>query len=616
MVRGLLALLLLGLTACAPLAPATQVQRFQDAVLTSDTVWRGSILIDGQVMVAKGVTLTIEPGSDIAFVRKDLNQDGLGDGTLVIEGRLKALGTRAQPIRFRSAAADPQPGDWLEIHSDFSKEIHLRYCEIRDSAYTLHAHFSRGIVEDCHIHHNIDGCRLGEATFTLRHNLIEHNQGKGINFRNATVDIHRNIIRRNGAGIFLFESDRTSTIEQNNLYANRDNFRLGDFYTADVRLGENWWGSADPQQAEATIFDRRQDPTIGGVTLNPGPAPAWIEGAGPRDSLSLRQSWQLTTGGFVDAAAVVAGDQAMVPGWDERLYALSAAGRVRWQAHLGEVADATPAVDADSVYVQTWGRQVLALARRDGVLRWRFAYAPSLADDHRQGGLLRVNDLLLVPAWNGTLYALDAASGSLRWQYGTAGPLRAAPVLDGDRIYLAAGDGSLSALSLGGSLLWSRSLAAPLLAPPALSAFGPVVVDREGTLTGFDHDGGERWRRPLAEACFYGAPVVAGEAIYLATAGGALWKLDAESGAVVWRRPLAMASYATPLVEAGRVFIGDNSGLLSVIGADSGDLLGSFQVPGAIQAQLVRFGGRLLFGSRAGGLHALELVSPLANHHP
>jgi len=608
-VRSLLALLLLlGLTACAPLTPAPVVQRLQDAVLTADTIWRGEILIDGQVKVAKGVTLTIEPGTEIAFVRKDLNQDGLGDGTLIIEGQLKALGTRAQPIRFRSAAADPQPGDWLEIHSDFSKEIHLRYCEIRDSAYTLHAHFTRGIVEDCHIHHNIDGCRLGEATFTLRHNLIEDNQGKGINYRNATVEIRRNIIRRNGAGIFLFESDRTSTIEQNNLYANRDNFRLGDFYTADVQLGQNWWGSADPQQVAATIFDRQQDPTIGAVTL--APAPAWIDGTGPRDALSLRQAWRVETGGFVDAKAVVAGKQAFVPGWDGRLYALTAAGQMRWQALLGEVADATAAVDDDTVYVQTWGREVLALDSNDGSVRWRFSYAPSVADDHRQGGLLRVNDLLLVPAWNGTLYALDAANGSLRWQYQTAGPLRAVPVLDGDRLYLAGGDSSLSALSLTGAPLWSLRMKAPLLSAPALTPAGPVVVDREGTLVSFDRDGSERWRQPLQEPCYYGAPIYSAGSIYLATAGATLWKLEAESGVIVWRRPLPSASYTTPALYDGRIFVGDNGGTLSVVGSDSGDVLTAFQAQGPIQAPVALLSGRVLFGSRDAAIHALDLVLP------
>lgn len=610
MVRGLLAGLLLGLAACAPLAPTPVVQRLQDAVVTTDTVWRGAILIDGQVRVAKGATLTIEPGTDVAFVRKDLNQDGLGDGTLVIEGRLKALGTRAQPIRFRSAAEHPQPGDWLEIHSDFSKEIHLRYCEIRDSAYTLHAHFTRGLVEDCHIHSNIDGCRLGEATFTLQHNLIENNQGKGINFRNATVTIRRNIIRGNGSGIFLFESDRTSRIEQNNLYANRDNFRLGDFYTEDVALGENWWGSADEQAVAAGIFDRRQDPTIGQVTLTP--APAWIEGTGPRDALTLKPLWRFATGGFVDATAVVAGGQLLIPGWDGRLHALTAAGQLDWQAPLGEVADATPAVDGERVYLQTWGREVLALDRRSGAVRWRFSYPASLHDDHRQGGLLRVKDMVLVPAWNGSLYALEAASGQLRWQFDTPGPLRSSPVLDDDRVYLAGGDGSLSALSLAGELLWKANFEAPLLSSPALAASGPLVVDRQGTLIAFDRDGGELWRRLLGELCYYGAPVVSAGSIYLATAGAGLWKLDADSGAVVWRRPLAQASYATPVVSDGRIFVGDNSGTLAVIGSDSGDLLATYQSQGPIQSTVVLVGSQLRFGSRDGAVHGLELLQPPA----
>ncbi len=605
MVKALAAVFLLALTACAPLAKAPVVQRLHNLVLTEDTVWRGSILIDGEVKVAKGAVLTIEPGTDIAFVPKDLNQDGLGDGTLNIEGRLRALGTPEAPIRFRSAAEHPQPGDWLEIHADFSKEIHLRYCEIRDSAYTLHAHFTRGLVEDCHIHNNIDGCRLGEATFTWRHNLIENNQGKGINFRNAKVEIRRNLIRRNGAGIFLFESDRTSVVEENNILLNRDNFRLGDFYAADVQLGENWWGSADPEQVAEGIFDRRQDPGIGTVTLTP--APAWIDGTGPRDGLRLQPAWQLPTAGFVDATAMVASGEAFIPGWDGRLYALDAKGRLRWQADLGEVADGAVALDAERVYVQTWGREVLALERGRGRVLWRFRYAPSPADDHRQGGLARVDDLLLVPAWNGTLYALDAASGALRWQFGTAGPLRATPVVADGRIYLAAGDGSLNVLNPKGELLWQRRLAAPLLTPPALGPVGSVVVDREGTLTAFDREGMELWRRPLGEVCFYGAPVIDGEALFLATAAGALHHLDLATGTSVWRRALPHPSYGTPLVQGRRVLVGDNGGVLSVVGRDSGDLLASFQAGGAIQSRPVPFAGLILFGSRDHQIRALTL---------
>ena len=100
----------------------------------------------------------------------------------------------------------------------------LNYCEIRDSAYTLHAHFTRGVVEDCTIRHNFDGSRLGQATFTFRHNLIENNRGKGINFRNSQVTIENNIIRYNETGIFLFENDRPITVRDNNVHDNLDNF--------------------------------------------------------------------------------------------------------------------------------------------------------------------------------------------------------------------------------------------------------------------------------------------------------------------------------------------------------------------------------------------------------
>ena len=103
--------------------------------------------------MAKGAKLVIAPGTDIRFVRRDRDQDGLGDATLVVEGELLAIGSQRQPIRFRSAEAEPQPGDWLEIRVDFSRNTTLRWCEIRDSAHTLHAHFTKGVMEDCHIHH-------------------------------------------------------------------------------------------------------------------------------------------------------------------------------------------------------------------------------------------------------------------------------------------------------------------------------------------------------------------------------------------------------------------------------------------------------------------------------
>ena len=579
---------------------------YSDEYISEDTVWSGRILIDGTVKVAKGATLTISPGTDIAFVRRDADADGLGDAVLAVEGRLMAIGTREQPIRFHSAAENPQPGDWLEIRVDFSQEVHLRYCDIRDSAYTLHAHFTRGVVEDSTIHHNIDGCRLGQAKFIFRNNLIEHNQGKGINFRNSSVEVHHNILRYNGSGVFLFESDRSFDIHHNNIYGNLDSLRLGDFYTGDVAVRDNWWGTADPEAAQATIYDRSKDPEIGQVTIQP--SERWIADSGPRDALQIVPAWEYATDGYIDADLVAGDGKLFVASWDGSLHVMNSQGETLWIRNFGDILDATPALNDGQIFVQSWSRAVYALEATTGKVRWRFDYSPSQADDHRQAGLLVVGDLLLVPAWNGTLFALDTATGERRWSFSGGQPLRAQPVHDGDNIYLASGDGTLSALGLDGSLRWQQSLESPLLRAPTLLSQGVAVVSREGKVVAYDHNGKLLWQRELDEICYYGSSIYHDGALFVATAGDGLWKLDAATGDVIWRVALGGPSYASPLIENGRIYIGDNSGTLLVFGVDSGDLLAQYKLDREIQGRPLLWSDLLLVGSRDHKVHAFSFV--------
>jgi outer membrane protein assembly factor BamB len=603
------ALLCVAVSGCAPLG-GSALTSYRDQQISSDTTWSGRILVDGVVTVAKGATLTIAPGSDIAFVARDADRDGLGDAALVVEGGLVAVGTRSAPIRFHSAATEPKAGDWLELRVDFSREVQLRYCEIRDSAYTLHAHFSRGTVADSTIHYNIDGSRLGQSSFTLRNNLIEHNQSKGINFRNSNVTIQHNIVRHNGSGIFLFENDREVDIHHNNIYANLDNFRLGDFYRGDVALRDNWWGSAEATRIAASIYDQGEDERIGRVTT--AAAAEWLAGSGPRDLVGLSPAWQVETGGYVDASPISDGQRIYLASWDGTIRALTPQGAELWSRQLGDTVDATPASADGRLFVQSWGREVYALDAASGRVLWRVDYSPSRADDHRQGALLPVGDLVLLPAWNGNLTALDAATGERRWSFAAGQPLRAAPLVADGTVYQASGSGLLSALALDGTLRWQVNLGQPLLSTPAVSEQGVVLVGREGRLTALDRQGTILWQRELDEPCYYGAPVVAGDALLLATAGGSLWKLDLESGELIWRVPLSGPSYATPSVANGRIFIGDNSGGVQLFGLESGDLLTKVSFDREVQGRALLLDGLVVVGSRDQRLYALRLDTAAA----
>lgn len=602
--RFLFLILLVALTGCATTGGSRRV--LKDQQILEDTTWQGQIEIDGSVRVVKGVLLTILPGTDITFVRRDVDRDGLGDGTLIVEGSLSAIGTATAPIRFRSAETDPRPGDWLEIRVDFSKDAQFRYCEISHSAHTIHAHFTQGGMQDSVIRRNIDGSRLGEARFTLRNNLYEENIGKAVNFRNSRVVIAHNIFRRNGSGIFLFETDKDSVIEQNNFYDNQVNVRLGDFFKGEIRFRDNWWGTTDPKAIAGSIHDSHDDPEIGTVLTRP--ARSWAALSGPRDNLQLGLDWEFKTSGFVDAAVVDADGTLVVGSWDGHLSALTPAGELMWSRHFGNVIDAAPAWDGRRLYVQTWDRSLFALDPRDGHELWRFSYAPSPSDDHRQASPLLVGDTLLLPTWNGTLYALNAATGDRLWQYDTGGALRGRPAWDEDRIYLGNSAGQFLALNLKGEVLWQVALGAPLLSTPAVTPEGPIVVQRNGDVVALDRSGRKRWKNALGEICYYSAPLASGADLFVATAAGRLWKLRAADGTPIWTQSGFGPIYSTPTLNRNRLFFGDNDGNLSVVDAESGTVLSQYRLDGEIQGKPLLSGQRILFGARNHKVYALTPV--------
>ncbi len=268
------------LTGCAlSVAPVASTPSRQ--IIVGEVLWSGTVRVDGEVLVAKGATLSISPGTRVRFVRRDADQDGFGDATLVVEGRLLALGTAQQPIFFQSDEDSPQEGDWLQIRPQFSPEIHLRHTVVEHAAYGIHAHFSRLLVEDSVFRRNMDGFRMGRSQVEIRYSLVEDNLSKGINFRDSDVEIHHNLIRRNGSGIFLFEKPGKVSIHNNALLENRHSIRLGDFFRADIEARGNWYGTSDSELAVETLYDGRMDALIGSIRIAAALRPP--EGVGPRN---------------------------------------------------------------------------------------------------------------------------------------------------------------------------------------------------------------------------------------------------------------------------------------------------------------------------------------------
>jgi len=117
---------------------------------------------------------------------------------------------------------------------------------------------------------------------------------------------------------------------------------------------------------------------------------------------------------------------------------------------------------------------------------------------------------------DGAVYAVDAASGEVRWSFITEGPIRFAPTLWQDRVFVASDDGYLYALSAeDGSLHWKKR-------------GGPDHARRLGN------------SRMISKWPARGGPMVVDDIVYFAagiwpTDGIYFYALNCETGDVLWQ---------------------------------------------------------------------------------
>lgn len=264
--------------------------RLGDTVIDRDTVWSGQVEIAGRVVVARGATLVIRPGTVIKFRRIDRDEDGVGDGELRVLGRLAAEGTPRRRIRFTSAEKRPKPGDWsyILLFTSGAGNV-LRYCVVEHAFTGFQAHFSRALVSDSVFAGNHEGIRFGRAELRIEHNDIERNR-YGIRYHRleGPVSMEYNRIRDNGVGIFFVPSGQNRVdfmpeeyeadpayammpvIRFNEITGNREyGYRLGDRQRYDVEAGHNWWGTKKLEKILPRIYDRKSDAELGEVILAP-----------------------------------------------------------------------------------------------------------------------------------------------------------------------------------------------------------------------------------------------------------------------------------------------------------------------------------------------------------
>lgn len=253
--------LLICILICLPALSQTNVS----GVIDSNTSWDivGSpYIVDGNLLVQSGATLTIDAGVEVKF---DSSK------TLQIDGDMIAIGDALNMIQFTANILSPSAGFWNHIHftssstpAILSGDIYesgstLQYCNIEygggltngnlkidnagpyisnctikyGSSHGIYLQESSSLIENCAIKHNVGAGIYSDHDgihhdFNLQYNDISNNQGGGIYidemWQNTIYIMGNNISKNSFSGIFINSSggsgNGTIYIEENLIYQN------------------------------------------------------------------------------------------------------------------------------------------------------------------------------------------------------------------------------------------------------------------------------------------------------------------------------------------------------------------------------------------------------------
>lgn len=183
-------------------------QTYVSGKITTNTKWTttGSpYIIQSDVKVQSGVTLTIDPGVTVKF-------DGLY--SIVVDGTLKAIGNNQNHIIFTSNISSPKKGDWYTLRLRTNNNV-INWADIEYANHGVFITYYGGnnkilntTIKDC----SVDGVYITNSdNNTVSNCVMSSNNGYGMTLYDSDNTIVENcsINNNNYFGIYLNASTYT-----------------------------------------------------------------------------------------------------------------------------------------------------------------------------------------------------------------------------------------------------------------------------------------------------------------------------------------------------------------------------------------------------------------------
>lgn len=350
---------------------------------------------------------------------------------------------------------------------------------------------------------------------------------------------------------------------------------------------------------------------------------------------------------------------------DGVLYANNAStGKERWryEAGAGYVFETLPIITPPLLFVGDSRGILHAVDKTTGKRAWTFSQQNVASDKVDRsnnpnwfGQLLFYKDRIIVGGADGIIYSIQPKTGRVLWKY-SIGEALSALEANGDLIVAVTKSGEINALSTSGQSRWSASggkrasyilyvkrehpltiigQMLPTNVVPDRAArlyLSVITVTKDGEIVSRDIRNGKIFYTVSRGSEVTTFPTFWSRFIYFGDSNNKLVKLDGLDGKEEWSYKTEDKIRARPLVAYrnfpmkyvcdrwGRfywvsrsclvtVFVGDNSGNLEAIRANSGNPIWKFRASGPIASTPVVVDGRLLLGSQDGNIYTVASVN-------
>lgn len=251
------------------------------------------------------------------------------------------------------------------------------------------------------------------------------------------------------------------------------------------------------------------------------------------------------------------------------------------------------AFDADTG-APVWSAQVGSPQDRRGGISWWNGESTGAFGTLFGGGVSFDGGRVYATSGIGDVAAFDAATGTEIWRVRPGGPLRGAPTIANDNVYVVSQDNQLFALNpADGSIRWNGSGTLETAgvfgaAAPAASQGTVVAGFSSGELTAYRYENGRVvWQDALARTSISTAvsslsdidaePVIDAGRVFAIGQGGRMVALELNTGQRVWE--INAAGISTPWVAGEWIFVVTDEAQLLAVARSTGKVKWMSQLP-------------------------------------